>query len=383
MRIAFVPAARLLSETAPNGEALIASSLIRALAARGHEILAYCERSELPSIPGVEVREIAAHGATVGLGRLAFARRIARDAARERYDVAHLLFPFTTADGYTFANGAPLVCGPVNLPWPGGAARVPRLAARLAGSVTDRLERRAHALTLARAARLLVTGRSSLDALPADARDRCVDVPFGVDAEVFRPRPFPDEPTIMFLSVLQRRKGVEVLVRAMPYVLRRVPRARLVIAGDDPHGLRPALEALARELGVADAVRFTGAVPVAGAATVFARATVVAQPSLGEPFGMTVIEAMACGRPVVGTASGGIPDAIVDRRGGRLVPPGDERLLADALCRVLEQQGEAEALGAFNRRLVEERYALDVVVDRIEETYAAVTGSRTEGVRVA
>lgn len=371
MRIAFVPAARLLSDSEANGESLIAVALLRKLSARGHALVAYCERSTV-SIDGVEIREVSARGTTAALGRLAFARRIARDAARGSFDVAHLLFPFTTADGYSLAAGAPLICGPVNLPWPAGAARPRRFAARAAGLFTDRRERRLHDRTLHRAARLLVTGGSSLRAIPDELRNRCVELPFGVDTERFLPSPLPEQPVILFLSVLQQRKGIEVLLRAMPIVLQRVPRARLVVAGADPHANRPALIALAEELGVAGAVEFAGPVAPNETPNLYARARVFCQPSVREPFGMTVVEAMASGRPVVATVGGGIPDAVIDGEGGRLVPPGDARLLAGALCQVLERPGDAARMGAFNRARTEARYSLDHVVDRLEEIYGSV-----------
>ncbi|MFA5891178.1 MAG: glycosyltransferase family 4 protein [Actinomycetota bacterium] len=374
MRVAFVPAARLLSDRAANGEALIAAALLRALAARGHDVIAYCERAE-GSFDGIDVREISVRGPTVGAGRIAFARRIARDCATQNLDVVHLLFPFTTADGYTLAGGAPLVVGPVNLPWPQVASRRGKPAARLAAVVTDSIEARLHRRTLARADRILVTGSSSYEAIPLQVRERAVEIPFGVDVERFGATPLPHDPVIVFFSVLSERKGVRVLLEAMPHVLRRIPAARLVIAGDDPTGLRPALEARARELGVA--VEFIGAVEPAQAPEIYARARVVCQPSFGEPFGMTVVEAMASGRPVVATGSGGIPDAIVDGRGGRLVPRGDERLLADALASVLADPLGAEAMGAFNRARAERRFALARVAERIELTYEALAAGRS------
>jgi len=374
VRIAFVPAARLLTETEPNGEGLIASALIRRLAARGHEILAYCERSTLPPIDGVEVREIPADGPTAAIGRIRFAKRIARDAARERFDVAHLLFPFNTAEGYSLVRGAPLVAGPINVPWPRAAGRRARAVARAANAYTGRIERRLHAKTLARAKTLFVTGGSSYAAMPEHVRGRCAVVPFGVDVDRFRLTPMPARPTILFLSVLQERKGIEVLLRAMPQVARCAPSARLIVAGADPEGRRFALERLADDLGIASHVEFAGPVAPDEAPTAYAHATVLSQPSFGEPFGMTVIEAMACGRPVVATTGGGIPDAVIEGSGGRLVPPGDERLLGDALCSILAEEGVAERLGGFNRARALERYDIEHVVDEMERTYREVTG---------
>lgn len=371
MRIAFVPAARLLTDTEADGEGLIASTLLRRIAARGHEITAYCERASLSEpIPGVEVREISAEGRSVALGRLAFARRIAQDARQRKFDIAHVLFPFTTAEGYSLVEGAPLIVGPVNLPWPKSTDRPERLLAKAGNRITDRAETKHHLSTLQRASRILVTGDSSRAAIGSSLRDRCVDVPFGLDLTGVHAQPLPGEPTIVFLSVLSQRKGVEVLLRAMPAVMSRVPRARLIVAGADPSNMTEALRAMATDLGVAARVSFEGAVPPGASSDTFARGRVVCQPSLGEPFGMTVIEAMAAGRAIVGTLGGGISDAVVDRRGGRVVPPGDPELLAEALSWVLEH--DANDMGAFNRARVEARYELGVVVDKIDEVYRSI-----------
>lgn len=373
MRIGFVPAARLLSETEPNGEALIAVSLLRALAARGHDVVAYCERADL-EIEGVEIRQVSARAPTAALSRIVFARRIARDAARERFDVLHSLFPMNTVDGHTGATGAPLVCGPLNVPWPRTVAPA-RLRGRAATRIFDPMERRMHQHTLERAARLLVVGRSARIALAPHLRDRCVDVPFGVSVERFAPRPMPDEPVILFLAALQERKGIDVLLRAMPAVLRRVPRARLIVAGGDPDGSRARLERDAPP-----GVTFAGPVDPSRTPEMFAACSVFCQPSLGEPFGMTVVEAMASARPVVATAAGGIPDAIVEGKGGLLVPAGDVPLLADALVKILEHSEDARRMGAFNRARAEEHYAIDAVADRIEQVYRDVT---KEGARAS
>ncbi|MCA1830996.1 MAG: glycosyltransferase family 4 protein, partial [Actinobacteria bacterium] len=321
------------------------------------------------SIEGVDIREIAAGGATTGLGRLGFARRIARDVARERFDVLHLLFPFTTDDGYTLADGAPLVCGPINVAWP-SSRRAGSLPARAAGAVTDVLEGRRHAQTLQRAARLLVVGQSARTRIAPSLRDKIVDIPFGVDVERFTPSSLPEEPVVLFSSVLQQRKGVEVLVRALHLLTQRIPRARVVIAGPDPEGMRPSLERLAGELCVAGRLEFVGPIDPRDTPALYERARVFCQPSFGEPFGMTVIEAMASGRPVVGTAAGGIPDAVVDGKGGYLIPAGDAPLLADGLASAITN---ASRMGVFNRERAERRYALNLVAERIELTYHAVT----------
>ena len=131
-------------------------------------------------------------------------------------------------------------------------------------------------------------------------------------------------------------KGFDLLVEALPAVVAEVGSARLLLVGDGPE--RGALEARAAGLGVAGRLHVTGAVE--DVAPCLAAADVVAAPSRNEGMGRVLVEAMALGIPVVGTAVGGIPAVIVEGECGRLVPPGD----APALARALADLGRDEAL---------------------------------------
>lgn len=376
MRIAFVPAARLLSDREPNGESLIALDLLRALADRGHELLVYCERAELERpVPGAEIVEISAAGRTGALGRLAFSDRIGRDLAtrhaQRRIDVAHLIFPCTSTEGYapTLPAGVPLIVGPLNGSWPRAVASSPRLAARAASLLTSAVEQRRHRATLQTAKAVLVATSDAMRALPPGPRDRAVDCPFGVDATRFSPEPLPAEPVIGVCSILSPRKGLDQLIRALPAIRTRIPRASLRIAGPDPLGVRTELQALAEAEGVADAVTFLGGIAPNAIEAFYAGCRLVVQPSIGEPFGMSILEAMSCGRPVVAIGQGGPLDTVLDQRTGRLVVPGSVKALADAIVAVLCEPRGAERLGSAGRARIEQRFDLARIVDTIEASY--------------
>lgn len=381
MHILFAPAGALVSDRQPHGEATISYNILKRLAAHGHRIVAYTERTEV-DIPGVEFREVSPKAPGAVLSRLAFARRVARDAATiGSVDVVHTLRPINVAHGYTLVEGAPLVLGPLTLPWTftdrAAAPRIRVLSAVVGGAVHP-LERRLHRQTLERAAVILVTGRPAFDALPQRVQPKCEEVPLGVDTSRFVAAQMPDDPVILFLSVLLPRKGYDVLLRAMPAVRRRIPRARLILAGDDPRGLTGQARRLAAELGVTDAVEFAGPVAPTDAPGLYRGARVFCQPSIGEPFGLTILEAMASGRPVVATHGGGVPGFVRDGVNGALVPPNDPGLLADALIRFLERRDEAARIGSHNRDVAVRRYDWDRVVDRIEESYERAKGASGE-----
>lgn len=195
-------------------------------------------------------------------------------------------------------------------------------------------ERRVLPRVLDRCAELVAVSPVSL----AHATGRAHLVPPGVDTDLFRPGQEPGEtrePRVLYVGRLERTsrwKGVQVLLDALPQLRTLVPQARLDVvgAGDD----LGALQKQAADLGVADLVTWRGRVDHADLPVHYRRAGVTVLPSLteSESFGMTLVEAMACGSPVVASAVGGIPYAVRDGVDGRLVPPGDPTALADALA---------------------------------------------------
>jgi len=184
----------------------------------------------------------------------------------------------------------------------------------------------------------LAISESTRDDLAARGidRDRIAVARCGLTQEdyaVTTPPAARREPVVVFLGRLRKYKGAQHAIRAFPGVLARVPQARLWIAGDGPY--RPELERLARSLGVADQVRFLGAVSHAGKVEALNQAQVAVCPSPKEGWGLTVIEANACGAPVVASRSPGLIESVRDGETGLLTPHGDHAALADAIVRLL------------------------------------------------
>ena len=143
------------------------------------------------------------------------------------------------------------------------------------------------------------------------------------------------------------RKGVDRLIEAMPAIRARHKEALLLVAGDGPQ--RAELEAMAMTHGGGDAVRFLGAIEAAEMPALYAIADLVALPNRAVPgdsdgLPMVVLEAMACGRPVVGGRAGGTPEAILDGQNGLLVDGHDQRQITDAVCAVLGDASLASRL---------------------------------------
>lgn len=230
--------------------------------------------------------------------------------------------------------------------------------------------------------RVLATCREEVDELVALGvpADRASVVPCGVDVGHFVPGPRPADGVFRVLSVsrLVPRKGVDTVISA----LARLPRgAELVVAGgpaaaaldDDPEVAR--LRRLASELGVADRVRFLGAVGQDALPSLYRRADAVVCVPAYEPFGLVPLEAMACARPVVAAAVGGLADTVVDGVTGHHVPAGDPGAVAAALDRLRADPRRARRLGRAGRRRAETEYGWARVAGAHERVYGEVAAA--------
>ncbi|MGB7219598.1 MAG: glycosyltransferase family 4 protein [Vicinamibacterales bacterium] len=174
-------------------------------------------------------------------------------------------------------------------------------------------------------------------------------VPNGIDvAEFTAPRQRPpslstDHRHVLYIGRLEPRKGVEYLIRAMGQLQRALPDARLIVAGDGPERRR--LTALAGECGTD--VTFLGRVANPDLPAYIQASDLVCSPALGgESFGIVLLEAMACGRPVVASRIDGYVGLIGDVQCGTLVPPGDVDGLEHALRPLLQDAELRRTLGA-------------------------------------
>jgi D-inositol-3-phosphate glycosyltransferase len=207
-------------------------------------------------------------------------------------------------------------------------------------------------------------------------------VPSGVNTDRFCPdgpaaEREPGRFRILTVARLVERKGIEDLVRALP----SIPGADLVVAGGPPPGELYAdpyvgrLRRLAAELRITDRVRLLGAVPAHRMPAWYRSADVLAATPWYEPFGLSALEAMACGVPVVATAVGGLTDTVVDGVTGDLVPAQEPRALAGALRRLLGDPVRRISYGAAAVDRAVSTYAWPRIAARLAGTYAAVLGS--------
>jgi len=221
----------------------------------------------------------------------------------------------------------------------------------------------------------LVLGPSSdtcakLQAVQGLPDSRVQRLPWGLDPELYAAaqsqetvRPangFPSGRVVLAvarLSMEERYKGVDTLIRAVARLQPRLPDLHLVTVGDGDQ--RSELEDLARALEVTHRVHFLG--PLSGEVLFdcYRRCDAFALPSAGEGFGLVFLEAMAFGKPVIGGAEGGTPDVIADGDTGFLVPAGDVARLAAVLESLFTQDELRRQMGQRARERVEEQFLFE------------------------
>jgi glycosyltransferase involved in cell wall biosynthesis len=340
--------------------------------ARGHAVTLACRAgSRLEArarAAGLDVRSLA-FGGDLFPGAILGVARLLRE---QRADVVHAHDPHAT-----------------------GAAVV---AARLAGGVRVVASRRV-ALPLRGAPsrrkyeacdRVLAVSRAVADMLRAGGvgEDRLELVYEGVPdrpathgaRDVLREIGVPAGcPVIGNVAALTPHKDHATLLAAMPSVLDALPGARLVIVGDGELGA--SLKARVRALGLAERVFFTGF--RRDLDRMFPAFSLLCLTSRTEGLGTSLLDAMCFGRPIVATATGGIPEVVEDRVSGRLVPVGDPAALAGTLVELLRDPAACERMGRAGRARFEQRFSAERMVDETLRVYEELVGLRALPERLA
>jgi glycosyltransferase involved in cell wall biosynthesis len=179
----------------------------------------------------------------------------------------------------------------------------------------------------------------------------------------------PQRPTIAFVGRLDPEKNLDVLVHALPAVRRQVADAQLMLVGTGDQRRR--LEALARLLGVADGVIFTGFVDDADLPAAYAAMDVFVNPGTAELQSLVILEAMASGLPVLAANASALPHLVHDGHNGFLFPPGDSVTVADRLVAVLSDHARARVMGRRSRAIAEQ-HDLGATVTAFEDVYREV-----------
>ena len=280
--------------------------------------------------------------------------KLKRVFAREQFDVLHLHEPMTPA--ICVSALAQARCALVATWHAAGALGWMRFGLPLWGSLLDRIDHRIAVSDQARESALRWFPDWDFEVLPNG-----VLIPPAAN-------PADRENSIVFIGRHDPRKGMPVLLRAWPDVHRRTG-ARLRLVGADPLAVGLLL---ARHRVPSDGIDVLGFLPQEDLTRELLAAKALAAPSIGmESFGMVLTRAFACAVPVVASDIPGYR-AVMTEETGLLVPPGDDRALADGLVALLEDEPRRRALGENARRIAVERYSWDRIAERLQQIYEDV-----------
>lgn len=376
MRIFVASAAELLTDHLSNGEGLIAWNLLERLAARGHEIVACAGAVDLRASPTFEVVAVGRECRITALGGVAYEHAVRRELKRRggssAFDVGHWLFP-QHPEFAQIPSGLPFVIGPLSLSWPvEPGIRYLGLKGRLSAALTRPPLRRRHRRMLERS-HVLASVPEVLSRLSASARARASVVPFGIELRPYSQTALPDTPTVLYVGRVSPEKRVGDLIEAFAQLPEHLG-ARMLVGGDGPD--LPHIRRLVAEHRVGDRVELLGTVQREDVPALLARGTVLASAAVGEPFGMTTLEAMAAGRPVIGIDLNGPRYLIDEGRGGHRVAPRDVSGLAAAMTALLSDRRRATEMGCYNRGRVEGEFSYDRVIPQLEAAYVTARDER-------
>lgn len=369
-----------------GGQNVHVAALATALVDRGHEVTVFTRRDDPRSTPqvaapeGYVVENVPAGPPTeIPKDKLlphmdAFADYLAARWADERYDVAHAHFWMSGLAALRAgrATGTPVVqtfhaLGTVKRRYQGAKDTSP--AERIA----------VEAMLCSHVDHVIATCTDEVAELCSMGlgAGRATIIPCGVDLRLFAPVSSPPagrRGRLLAVGRLVERKGLSDVVDA----LAELPDVELLIAGGpsadalavDPEARR--LHERARANGTADRVRLLGRVDRPDMPGLFGAVDVVVAVPWYEPFGIVPLEAMACARPVVGSAVGGLLDTVVPGNTGELVPPHRPDRLAQVVRDLLADHQRREAYGSAGHQRVRQLYTWDTVARDTEQAYARV-----------
>jgi glycosyltransferase involved in cell wall biosynthesis len=206
-------------------------------------------------------------------------------------------------------------------------------------------------------------------------REKMIHVHNGIDltemkSDCANSTPVKQEGYILSIAQQVEKKGLDILLRALQRLHQTDFPLKLLLVGDGP--LRPQLQDLAGSLGISESVAFLGEKERADVVRLLNGCEVFVLPSRSEPFGIAILEAMACKKPVVATSVGGIPEIIESGQNGILVEPDNPQALAEALVTLLKNDALRKRFASNGYESVLERFS----AENTGASYEAIFGDK-------
>ena len=371
-----------LTDHRPHGDGLLAYSYIDELAKRGHQLHVAVPlmdvngpvRSNVHFYPVNCVVKPSSSSPSLP-HRLEYAVRVRgllnRIRRKVHIDLIHQLNPVVSGISlFLPAKRIPLVLGPIPPPW--STAGSQSTQGHVDQRKTTLLKKLIRKWEFAAAKVILIPTRASLSALPTTSSvlRKIAEVNYGVNTDLYRPQsstqPFTRPPTILFMANLLRRKGIFILLDAFKRIAPQVPDCQLIIAGDGPDA--NTVRQRVQQSPYQSRIKLLGVIKREDVPLLMQHCSVYCLPSYGEPFGMSALEAMACGVPVVGTKTGGL-GTLLAKASLPAVEPDNDAELSSTLLSILQSRQLQTELGRAGRLLAEREFSWHAVMNQLEAVY--------------
>jgi len=293
---------------------------------------------------------------------------------RENVDIIHHFLPVQHPHMVSFLpfdksimKRYPLVIGPISFPtyWPSKGFE----------KLMDFLSKPLFKKCLQEADAIITQTKRTRELIKDVVHERDVTViPPGVDVSIFRPVKSPvDKLEILTVGNLLPQKGMEYLIRAISYVKKDFPDVVLRIVGKGSHGRY--LRALSNSLGFSRNVIFEDFVSKEELVKLYNQATIFCSPSLVEPFGVVMLEAMACGKPIVATKTVGATEIIRHEEEGFLVQTANPKLMANSILTLLNRPDLVKSMGAKAMETCLKKYSWSAIAKIYSRIYSSILGA--------
>ena len=394
MNILISPGSYVFSDYFPGGEFQISYAIASRLAQRGNNIYVFAPlkklKREIPNLTVLEVGEFDFVNPKdyfhyfwdwwkFSIRTYLKAKRLLLEGVP--IDVIHHLRPaYPYKFNLCWRLNKPFIYGPISLTWQGYNNEEEEMKWRKGGvlgffrnKLIDRLNmtfgKYLWTVMLKKADCLMVSVKDAINVIPTEHHSKVLTLPLGVDTNVFKPKltTVAESFKILFVGNLICQKGLHYLFEAIAQVKRLFPAITLTLlgSGKDERYFRK----LCEDLQIVENVIFKGFVPFNEIVSFYQNCNIFCLPSLHEPFGISTLQAMSCGKPVITTNVGGPPHFVENGKSGYLVPPANSDLLATALIDLLSDKDKRGEMGEYNRKLCIEKYDWDKIVDEIEQIY--------------
>jgi len=204
------------------------------------------------------------------------------------------------------------------------------------------------------------------------SEDKISVIPLGVDTEIFKPSMNKNKEylEILFVGSLYKLKGVKYLIKSLKHVIDEEKNVKLRIVGEGPE--KDNLKLLTQYLKLKNHVSFEGFIPHNKIVKYYQNCDIFCFPTLGEPFGKAVIEAMSCGKPVIASNRGGPKEIVENEKTGFLVPPQNIGLFAEKILKLLRDGKLRRIMGREARKRVLENFSLEKIAESFRKLYSGL-----------